>query len=185
MLKTTVCIFLWISSTHERKDSNYLSILSSSIGTICRYQCEGDKLFPLFALSEFSVYKKRILPYFISLYFLTPSFFPFWALWTDRRMDNILHPCPCSLHMFFFFSTERAAPGPPAGGATLLGWPNYGWGGWGWMADWTRSLYQQLSILSAALSVLLYQYHREYHTSLDRVLQQGVLGMGFRYIPQL
>jgi hypothetical protein len=36
--------------------------------------------------------------------------------------------------MFFFFSTERAAPGPPAGGATLLGWPNYGWavdeGGW-------------------------------------------------------
>jgi hypothetical protein len=39
-------------------------------------------------------------------------------------------------------------------------------GGWGWMADWTRSLYQQLSILSAALSVLLYQYHREYHTSL-------------------
>jgi hypothetical protein len=71
------------------------------------------------------MYQKRILPNFIIPYFLTPSFFPFGALQTDGRTDNILHP---PLPKFFFFSTERAGPYPQAqlywAGRTM-----------GWMAD--------------------------------------------------
>ena len=35
-----------------------------------------------------SMYQKRILPYIIIPYFLTPSFFPFGALRTDRRTEG-------------------------------------------------------------------------------------------------
>ena len=58
-----------------------------------------------------SMYQKRILPYFIIPSILTPSFFP-----------------------FVFLSTERAGPYPQAqlywAGRTM-----------GWMADWTRLSY--------------------------------------------
>jgi hypothetical protein len=73
-----------------------------------------------------SMYQKRILPYIIIPYFLTPSFFPFGAFQTDRRTDKSQHP---PIPYFFFFSTERAGPYPQAqlywAGRTM-----------GWMADW-------------------------------------------------
>ena len=71
-----------------------------------------------------SMYQKRILPYIIIPYFLTPSFFPFGALRTDGQKDRFQHPL---LPKFFFFSTERAGPYPQA----------HYWAGrtMGWMAD--------------------------------------------------
>jgi hypothetical protein len=43
-------------------------------------------IFP-FCTIGISMYQTRILPYIIIPYFLTPSFFPFRALQTDRRTD--------------------------------------------------------------------------------------------------
>jgi hypothetical protein len=84
----------------------------------------GISIFP-FCTIGISMYQKRILPYFIIPYFLTPSFFPFGALRTDRFQ----HP---PIPYFFFFSTERAGPYPQAqlywAGRTM-----------GWMADWTST----------------------------------------------
>jgi hypothetical protein len=55
------------------------------------------------------MYQKRILPYIIIPYFLTPSFFPFKAFQTDRQ-TNLNTPC----YLSSFFSTERAGPYPQA-----------------------------------------------------------------------
>ncbi len=81
-----------------------------------------------------SMYQKRILPYIIIPYFLTPSFFPFGALQTDGQ-TTFFTP----RYLSSFFSTERAGPYPQAqlywAGRTM-----------GWMADWTRSYVR--SILS-------------------------------------
>jgi hypothetical protein len=87
----------------------------------------GISIFP-FCTFGISMYQKRILPFIIIPYFLTPSFFPFGAFRTDRRTEKFLHP---PLPKFFFFSTERAGPYPQAqlywAGRTM-----------GWMADCTR-----------------------------------------------
>ena len=84
----------------------------------------GISIFPFLTIG-ISMYQKRILPYIIIPYFLTPSFFPFGAFRTDRRTDKFQHPL---LPKFFFFSTERAGPYPQAqlywAGRTM-----------GWMAD--------------------------------------------------
>ena len=48
------------------------------------------------------MYQKRILPYFIISYFLTPSCFPFGAFRTDRGMDNFFTPRYRSSFIFFF-----------------------------------------------------------------------------------
>ena len=64
-----------------------------------------------------SMYQKRILPYIIIPYFLTPSFFPFGAFQTDKSQHTFVP------YFFFFFHWARGAL--PAG-ATRLGWPNYG-----------------------------------------------------------
>ena len=63
---------------------------------------------------------------YYSLYFLTPSFFPFGVpdRRTDGRTDNILHPL---LPKFFFF-TEHAGPYPHV----QLYWAGQTMG---WMAD--------------------------------------------------
>ena len=83
--------------------------------------------FSLFALSELVCTKNVFTLFYYSLYFLTPSFFPFKPSQTDRRTDNILH----SLLPKLFYPTERAGPYPQAqlywAGRTM-----------GWMADWTR-----------------------------------------------
>jgi hypothetical protein len=67
---------------------------------------------------EFSLY--------YSLYFLTPSFFPFGALRMDGRTEGQISTPPVTL--LLFFSTERAGPYPQAqlywAGRTM-----------GWMAD--------------------------------------------------
>jgi len=65
-----------------------------------------------------SMYQKNSLPYFIILYFLTPSFFPFGAFRTERQISTP----PVTLVLFFFHWARGALPA----GATLLGWPNYG-----------------------------------------------------------
>jgi hypothetical protein len=70
----------------------------------------GISIFP-FCTIGISMYQKRILPYFIIPYLITPSFFPFKPSQTDRqkdrRTDKFQHPL---LPKFFFFSTERAGP---------------------------------------------------------------------------
>ena len=61
--------------------------------------------------------------FYYSLYFLTPSFFPFKPSQTDRRTDNILHPL---LPKFFFFPLSAWGPTHRhnSTGLTEL------WGGW-------------------------------------------------------
>ena len=84
----------------------------------------GISIFPFLTIG-ISMYQKRILPYIIIPYFLTPSFFPFGAFRTDGQKDRFQHP---PIPYFFFFSTERAGPYPQAqlywAGRTM-----------GWMAD--------------------------------------------------
>ena len=76
-----------------------------------------------FCTNGISMYQKNILPYFIILYFLTPSFFPFGAFRTEGQRN---FNTPRYLSSFFF--TERAGPYPQAqlywAGRTM-----------GWMAD--------------------------------------------------
>jgi hypothetical protein len=67
--------------------------------------------------------QKRILPFIIISYFLTPSFFPFGALQTDRRTDNILHPL---LPKFFFFPLSARGPTRRRNSTGLAEL----WGGW-------------------------------------------------------
>jgi hypothetical protein len=58
--------------------------------------------------------------FYYSLYFLTPSFFPFGALRTDGQISTP------PVTKFFFFSTERAGGPYPQAQLYLLGWPNSG-----------------------------------------------------------
>jgi len=57
-----------------------------------------------------SMYQKRILPYIIIPYSLTPSFFPFGAFQTYEQRDRFQHP----FHPYFFFF-PLSARGPTAG----------------------------------------------------------------------
>jgi hypothetical protein len=59
----------------------------------------GISIFP-FCTIGISMYQKRISPYFIIPYFLTPSFFPFGAFQTEGQTDKSQHP---PLPKFFFF----------------------------------------------------------------------------------
>jgi hypothetical protein len=86
---------------------------------------EGDKLFPFLHYRNQYVPKTYFTLFYYSLYFLTPSFFPFGALRTDRRTEKILHPL--LPRWVFFFSTERAGPYPQAQLSTGLAEL---WGGW-------------------------------------------------------
>ena len=87
----------------------------------------GISIFP-FCTIGISMYQKRILPYIIIPYFLTPSFFPFGALQTEGQRNLYT---PRYLSSFFFPLSARAGPYPQAqlywAGRTM-----------GWMADWTR-----------------------------------------------
>jgi hypothetical protein len=71
----------------------------------------GISIFPFLTIG-ISMYQKRILPYIIIPYFLTPSFFPFGALQTDRQRN---FNTPCYLSSFFFHWARGALPA----GATL------------------------------------------------------------------
>jgi len=89
-------------------DSHFL------IYPICRYQCEGDKLFPFLHYRNYYVPKTYFSLFYYSLYFLTPSFFPFGAFRTDRQRDRFQHP----FHPYFFvFHWARGAL--PAGKNTV------------------------------------------------------------------
>ena len=66
--------------------------------------------------------KTYFTPYYNSLYFLTPSLFPFRAFQTDRQTEGQISTPPDTLLLFFFHWARGALPA----GATLLGWPNYG-----------------------------------------------------------
>ena len=68
------------------------------------YQCEGDRLYHFL---HFRNYPKYDTLFYYSIYFLTPSFFPFGALQTDRRTEKILHPL---LPKFFFFPLSARGP---------------------------------------------------------------------------
>jgi hypothetical protein len=70
-----------------------------------------------------SMYQKRILPYIIIPYFLTPSFFPFGAFQTDRRTDKFQHPL---LPKFFFFPLSARGPTRRRNSTGLAEL----WGGW-------------------------------------------------------
>jgi hypothetical protein len=91
--------------------------------------CIRNLFYPIsfshFALSELVCTKNDFTLFYYSLYFLTPSFFPFGAFQTDGQKDRFLHPL---LPKLFFFPTERAGPYPQAqlywAGRTM-----------GWMAD--------------------------------------------------
>ena len=78
----------------------------------------GISIFP-FCTIGISMYQKRILPYFIIPYFLTPSFFPFGALRTDRFQ----HP---PIPYFFFFPLSARGPTRRRNSTGLAEL----WGGW-------------------------------------------------------
>ncbi len=69
-------------------DTFFMEVHSSSI---CRYQCEGDKLFSLFALSEL-VCTKHILLYFIIPSTLSPqASSPLEHYrWTEGQISSLL-----------------------------------------------------------------------------------------------
>ena len=71
------------------------------------------------------MYQKRILPYYNSLYFLTPSLFPFRAFQTDRQKDRFQHPLLCYLSYFFFPLSARG----PTRRRNSTGLAEL-WGGW-------------------------------------------------------
>jgi len=75
--------------------------------------------FSLFALTELVCTKKNILPYFIILYFLTPSFFPFKLSQTEKFQ----HP---PLPKFFFFPLSVRGPTRRRNSTGLAEL----WGGW-------------------------------------------------------
>ena len=67
------------------------------------------------------MYQKSILPYT-----LFPTYLPQADSLLERSgLSGCLFHHPSSLSSYFF-STEHAGPYVPAG-ATILGWPNYGW----------------------------------------------------------
>jgi hypothetical protein len=78
-------------------------------------------IFP-FCTIGISMYQTRILPYIIIPYFLTPSFFPFRALQTDRRTD---FNTPRYLTSFFFPLSARG----PTRRRNSTGLAEL-WGGW-------------------------------------------------------
>jgi len=69
-----------------------------------------------------SMYQKRILPYIIIPYFLTPSFFPFGAFRTEGRTTFFT---PCYLSSFFFPLSARG----PTRRRNSTGLAEL-WGGW-------------------------------------------------------
>jgi hypothetical protein len=78
----------------------------------------GISIFP-FCTIGISMYQKRILPYIIIPYFLTPSFFPFGALQTDKSQ----HP---PIPYFFFFPLSARGPTRRRNSTGLAEL----WGGW-------------------------------------------------------
>ena len=93
--------------------------LTSSLRTTSYVQeSRRWQTFSLFALSELVCTNNYFTLFCYSLYFLTPSFFPFWAFRTDGQISTP----PDTLLLFFFHWARGALPA----GATLLGWPNYG-----------------------------------------------------------
>ena len=69
------------------------------------------------------MYQKRILPYIIIPYLLTPSFFPFKPSQTDRRTEKSQHPL---LPKFFFFPLSARGPTRRRNSTGLAEL----WGGW-------------------------------------------------------
>ena len=80
----------------------------------------GISIFPFLTIG-ISMYQKRILPYIIIPYFLTPSFFPFGAFRTDREISTPLSP----LFLFFFPLSARG----PTRRRNSTGLAEL-WGGW-------------------------------------------------------
>ena len=81
----------------------------------------GICIFP-FCTIGISMYQKRILPYIIIPYFLTPSFFPFKPSQTDRQRNL---NTPCYLSSFFFPLSARG----PTRRRNSTGLAEL-WGGW-------------------------------------------------------
>jgi len=71
------------------------------------------------------MYQKRILPYIIIPYFLTPSFFPFGALQTDGRTVGQISTPLSPLFLFFFPLSARG----PTRRRNSTGLAEL-WGGW-------------------------------------------------------
>ena len=72
------------------------------------------------------MYQKRILPYIIIPYFLTPNFFPFGALQTDRQTEGRTNfNTPRYLTSFFFPLSARG----PTRRRNSTGLAEL-WGGW-------------------------------------------------------
>jgi hypothetical protein len=94
--------------------------------------------------------QKRILPYIIIPYFLTPSFFPFKPSQTDRRTD---FNTPCYLSSFFFPVSARG----PTRRRNSTGLAEL-WGGWPIelevpttnMLEWVHTTYKHQNDLLCA-----------------------------------
>jgi hypothetical protein len=78
----------------------------------------GISIFP-FCTIGISMYQKRILPYIIIPYFLTPSFFPF----KPSQTDKFQHP---PIPYFFFFPLSARGPTRRRNSTGLA----ERWGGW-------------------------------------------------------
>jgi len=90
--------------------------------SICRYQCEGDKLFPFLHYQNYYVPKAYFTLYIIP-YLFTPSWFPFRALRTNGLSGCLFHH---PLFPKFFFSLSARGPTRRRNSTGLAEL----WGGW-------------------------------------------------------